>query len=146
MLRRDFIKTTCITCLAGGISLSILESCSTTKMITAPILGSDLMIPLSDFASKNDDQARHETCVIVQNEMLQYPICVYRISDNQYEALWMRCTHQGTKLKVVGERLECPAHGSKFDNAGVVLHGPAADNLKTFPVTIENNLLKVSLR
>jgi Rieske Fe-S protein len=145
MVRRDFLKTTCAACIGGYISLSILEGCSTSKIITGSIHGSDLMIPISDFGAKNGDQTQYEY-VIVRNEMLQFPVCVYRIGDNQYNALWMKCTHQGTELQVFGERLECPAHGSKFDNRGVVLHGPAAANLKEFQVTIENDQLKVSLK
>jgi Rieske Fe-S protein len=124
----------------------MLEGCGTTKMVTGSILGPDLVIPLSDFKAKNGDHAEYEECVIVRNETLQYPICMFRIGDNQYNALWMRCTHQGTELHLSGDRFECPAHGSQFDNRGMVLRGPAAVNLKTFPVTIENTQLKVSLK
>ncbi|HLA68414.1 MAG TPA: Rieske (2Fe-2S) protein [Bacteroidota bacterium] len=146
MKRRDFIKASCISCLAGGLSLSILESCSATRMTTGSILGSDLIIPLADFEMKQGNRTQFTQYVIVHNDTLQYPICVYRFGEHEYKAIWMRCTHQGTELQVFGERLECPAHGSTFDNEGRVLHGPAAINLRTFPVTIENNQLKVSLR
>jgi Rieske Fe-S protein len=146
MERRDFIKTTCAVCIGGYMSLSMLEGCGTTKMVAGSIVGPDLIIPLSDFGPKNSNQTEYEKCVIVRNEILQYPIYIYRIGDNQYKALWMRCTHQGTELHLSGDRFECPAHGSQFDNRGMVLRGPAAVNLKTFPVTIENNQLKVSLK
>jgi Rieske Fe-S protein len=146
MQRRDFIRTTCISCLAGSVSLSIFEGCGAVKIVKASIVGSDLFIPLSDFQANNGDRNQFEKYVIARNEMLQYPICIYRIGDNQYTALWMKCSHQGSELQAFGERLECPAHGSTFDNKGTVLHGPAADRLKSFPIIIENNQLKISLR
>jgi Rieske Fe-S protein len=144
--RRHFIKTTCLSCVAGGLSASILEGCATTTMFRAPILGSDLIIPYSAFPVQTRTAAHDRTFVIVHNERLQYPICVYRTGLNQYEALWMQCTHQGTELEMLGERFECPAHGSQFDNRGMVLHGPASANLKTFPVTAEIDQVKVSLK
>ena len=84
--------------------------------------------------------------VIVQNDILQYPVCIYRFSVNDYAALWMRCTHQGTELQAFGDTLQCPAHGSEFTNKGFVQNGPADKKLRTFPVIIENNQLKISLK
>jgi len=146
MKRREFVLTGCITWLAGCLSLSMLEGCGSTKTITGTIVGSDLMIPLADFEVKNGDRTEFMKYVIVQNNTLQYPICVYRFEENDYTAVWMRCTHQGTQLQAFGDKLECPAHGSKFDNRGEVIEGPAGDNLRVFPVMVEKHQLKVSLR
>ncbi|WP_163599017.1 ubiquinol-cytochrome c reductase iron-sulfur subunit, partial [Klebsiella pneumoniae] len=41
---------------------------------------------------------------------------------------------------------QCPAHGSEFTNSGTVQGGPADRKLRTFPVTIEANKLKISLK
>jgi len=84
--------------------------------------------------------------VVVQHEKLKYPVCVYRFSETAYTALLMRCTHQGAELQVFGARLQCPAHGSEFNNKGVVQTGPADTNLRTFPVTLFNNQLLISLK
>lgn len=84
--------------------------------------------------------------MVVQNDILQYPVCVYRINENEYTALWMQCTHQGAELQVFGDKLQCPAHGSDFTNTGIVQSGPADRKLRTFPVTIEANQLKISLK
>ncbi len=146
MKRSHFIMTTCTACVGGYISLSVLGGCGATKIVTGSIFGADLIIPLTDFEVKEGNQAQFRRYVIVQNEALQYPICVYRFDESEYKALWMRCTHQGTELQVFGDRLECPAHGSEYDNEGGVLHGPTTVNLKTFPVKIANNQLRVSLK
>ncbi len=125
--------------------LSLLEGCSTTKVATAAIEGSDMIVPLADFITKKSDQTTYKQYLVVQHEKLKYPICVFRFDENNYEALLMRCTHQGTELQVFGDRFQCPAHGSEFNNRGEVKQGPAATSLRKFPVTITNNQLKISL-
>jgi Rieske Fe-S protein len=58
----------------------------------------------------------------------------------------MTCTHQGAQLQVFGDKLQCPAHGSEFSNRGVMENGPANTDLRKFPIVIENNTLKISLK
>jgi Rieske Fe-S protein len=57
----------------------------------------------------------------------------------------MQCTHQGAELQAFGDKLQCPAHGSEFSNRGQVESGPATAPLRTFPVSADNNELKISL-
>ncbi|MFV8347346.1 ubiquinol-cytochrome c reductase iron-sulfur subunit [Flavobacterium sp. ZB4P13] len=77
---------------------------------------------------------------------IKYPICVYRFDANNYSALLMQCTHQGTELQVFGDKLQCSAHGSEFSSKGNVENGPADRNLRNFPIKIDNNTLKISLK
>ena len=104
------------------------------------------LYPLVNLNRKKGKNNEFKKYVIVQNEILQYPICVFRFSGNEYAALWMRCTHQGTELQVFGDKLQCPAHGSEFTSRGLVQNGPADMKLRSFPITIENNQLKISLK
>jgi len=145
MKRREFIATGCVGCLSGGLILSLLESCSPTKMITAPIIDSDMVVPLTAFRNKKANKG-FKRYLVLQNDILQYPICVYRNNDGKYEALLMKCTHQGTELQVFGDKLQCPAHGSEFNSHGKVENGPANASLRTFPVTITNDQLLISLK
>lgn len=145
MNRRKFITTTCISCMSGGLMISMLEGCSTTKVAAVAIEGSDMIVPLADFINKKGDQTSYKQYIVVQPEKLKYPICVFRLDENKYEALLMRCTHQGTELQVFGDRFQCPAHGSEFNNRGEVKQGPAATPLRKFPVTLTNNQVKISL-
>ncbi len=146
MDRKAFIKSCGFACIAVPGLAAILQSCSTTKMLSGQIAGDSLMVPVSDFEIKKGSQINFKKYVIVQNDLLQYPVCVYRFNENEYTALWMRCTHQGAELQVFGDKLQCPAHGSEFDNRGGVQGGPADVKLRTFPVTIENNQLNISLK
>lgn len=142
MERKEFIKTCGFACL-GGLALSaLLESCVGTKAIEGTISESDLVVPVASFANKN----KFKKYVVVHHDKLKYPICLYRFSETQYVALLMRCTHQGAELQVFGDKLQCPAHGSEFNNNGIVQNGPADANLRTFPVSIINNQLNISLK
>lgn len=84
--------------------------------------------------------------IIVTNDKLEFPIYLYRFSDNTYSALFMKCTHQGNELQASGDHLHCSAHGSEFNNMGVVAHGPAEKNLRSFKVTSDNEKIFIDLR
>lgn len=146
MNRKDFIKSCGFACMGGTAMVTLLQSCAATKIGSAKILGDDLVLPLASFATKAGNEKHYKKYVVVQNDLLQYPICVYRISENEYTALWMRCSHQGAELQVFGDKLQCPAHGSEFDNKGGIQNGPAITTLRTFPIVIENDQLKISLK
>lgn len=145
MNRRNFIRTGCVSCMSGGLLLSVLESCGTSKIINATIEDADMIVPLKHFANGKENRS-YKKYIVVQNDRLQYPVCVYRISENNYQALLMKCTHQGAELQVFGDKLQCPAHGSEFNNDGSVASGPAANALRSFPVTLTAQSLKISLR
>jgi len=42
--------------------------------------------------------------------------------------------------------LQCAAHGSEFNNRGMVRNGPAISNLRTFPVTVNQDQVFIDLR
>ena len=142
MQRKDFIRQCTGGCLGLVVAPALLQGCGGTKYLTASIEDSDMIVPVSAFA----DKGSHRSYVVVENEILQFPICVYRISEEDYKALWMQCTHQGNELQVFGDMLQCPAHGSEFTRTGAVQNGPAYMSLRTFPVTLADDKLKISLK
>ncbi|MFV8326605.1 ubiquinol-cytochrome c reductase iron-sulfur subunit [Flavobacterium sp. ZS1P14] len=146
MNRKDFLKTCGFGCLGGISALAVLQSCSTSKISEKEIKGSDILVPLTDFEIKNKETVTYKKYVVIQNEKLKYPICVYRFDADNYSALLMQCTHQGAELQVFGDKLQCAAHGSEFSNKGSLENGPADRNLRNFPITIDNGTLKISLK
>ena len=146
MDRKQFLKTCGFGCLAGASLLTLLQSCSTSQALNKDISGSDILVPITDFEFRNSEKTTYRKYIVIQNEILKNPICVYRFSETEYSALLMKCTHQGAGLEVFGDKLQCPAHGSEFSNKGVVENGPANADLRRFPVRIENNILKISLK
>jgi len=146
MDRKKFLKSIGITCLCATPLATMLNGCAATGLINGKIEGDELLVAKSSFDPAPDTDKNFRKYIIVQNDILLFPICVYRLNENNYSALWMRCTHQGSELQVFGDRLACPSHGSEFDNKGNVENGPAEEELRTFPVVVEENLIRISLK
>jgi len=146
MKRREFITRSCVACLSATGFSTLLSACKSVKFTTGKLNKDGIIIDPNDFKVKKAGANSFRTYVIVRNDALKYPICVFRLSDTDYSAVWMQCTHQGTELQAAGDYLQCPAHGSEFNNKGDVLNGPADRNLKVFPATVINNELFIDLR
>lgn len=141
----EFIKTCAAGCAGLLVPALLLQSCAGTKFISGEIKGSFLHIPVSGFETVKNGKTQYRQYIIAQNNQLQYPLVIFRSHEGDYQALLMKCTHQGTELQVFGDRLQCPAHGSEFTNSGKVQNGPADMDLRTFPVKLEENILKIDL-
>jgi len=141
--RKKFVQTCASSCLGLLTGATLVTGCAGARFLTGHIVDTYLQFPSDAFLVK--EGTKQLLYVIVQHPDLKYPVCVYRLSDEEYMALLMRCTHQGTQLQVFGERLECPAHGSAFDKQGDVQNGPAEDDLRTFPVKLEPGIIKIDL-
>ena len=146
MNRRDFIVNSCATCLSVTAFSTVMSSCQSTRYISGRITDDGLIVKKDEFKIKKGDQISYRSFIIIRNDVLQYPVCVYRFSEQEYSALWMRCTHQGTELQASGEYLQCPAHGSEFNNKGTVTNGPADSNLRTFLVFVTESELFIDMR
>ncbi len=146
MDRREFIRSGCTACLSAAMLGGMASSCSAAKYIKGTLGKDGLTLDADEFIAKRKGRIVYRPFVIVRNEALQYPICVYRFGEHEYSALWMRCTHQGTELQASGDRLQCPAHGSEFTSRGKVSNGPADKDLRSFPVTVLNNQIFIDLR
>jgi cytochrome b6-f complex iron-sulfur subunit len=68
-----------------------------------------------------------------------------RLKDGGFLALSRRCTHLGCTVPWDEEekKFKCPCHASAFDITGNVINPPAPRALDTYPVKIENNIVKV---
>ena len=123
-----------------------LISCQSTHYANGTIEQNGLSIPKSEFTYLKKDQPMVREYIIVRNEKLEFPIYLYRFSDNDYSALLMKCSHQGNELQASGDHLHCSAHGSEFNNKGRVAQGPAENNLRSFKVTADNERIFIDLR
>lgn len=146
MNRRNFIVHSCTACLSIAVLPALMTSCTSTRYITGNIERDGLKVNKSEFKITGKGSKAYLSFIIIRNDAFKYPICVYRFNEQDYTALWMRCTHQGTELQASGDFLQCPAHGSEFNNKGQVTNGPADNNLRTFPVIVSNNELFIDMR
>lgn len=71
-----------------------------------------------------------------------------RLTDGGFLALDRRCTHLGCSVPWESKAglFVCPCHGSAFDLRGEVLSPPAPRPLDTYPVRVENGLVRVDTR
>ena len=71
------------------------------------------------------------------------PAAVVRTGRSAYIALDLRCTHQGTPVRLSGSAWACPSHGSQFATDGAVTRGPAGSPLRRLPVRRKRGILIV---
>lgn len=145
MKRREFINSCAYACLSGIALTTILNSCKLSKTITGNIVDSKIVVDLQEFEIIKKGSTTYRKYLILHNDQLKFPISVFRFSETHYSAIYLQCSHQGAELQVFGDLIQCPAHGSEFSNKGAVEQGPAAQNLRTFPVQIESGKLNISL-
>jgi len=69
------------------------------------------------------------------------------LEDGSFLAISRTCTHLGCSVPWDEEKHQfvCPCHGSTFSLTGEVLTAPAPRPLDTFPVRIENRIIKVNI-
>lgn len=111
------------------------------RVVAGTLEGEDLVLPQGSFTGKDGETL---TQVVASHPQLKQPIAVFR-TEQGYHAVLMRCTHKGLELRIVGERLECSAHGSLFDRHGAVLEGPASAPLRSFPVSESDGRVSITL-
>lgn len=133
-------------CLSVTALSGLMSACSGSRYINGTLRKDGLTIYKKDFELQQRDSTAYASFIIVRNNALKFPICVYRHGDEDYTAIWMKCSHQGAELQASGDMLQCSAHGSEFDHRGKLVTGPATIDLRTFPITVRNGELFIDLR
>jgi Rieske Fe-S protein len=146
MNRLAFINTCGAYCL-GGIGLTtLLESCASSNYYAVHRFeNSRVVVSKSEFIYLKDKAESIRPFILVKNEKLEFPICIYRFSATEYSALYLQCTHQGCEVHPYPNYLVCPCHGSEFTNKGVVLQPPAENNLKVYPISMEEGTIVIQV-
>lgn len=147
MNRRKFIKTSCLACTGSVIGTLLLETCTSTKTIhsSQQTNNNQLVIKKSEFIVLKNDKTIHRKFIVVKSDNVSFPIAVYQIQDNIYNALLLQCTHQGCELSPYETTLVCPCHGAEFNPKGDVSQGPAEANLKSFLTTSDTENIYIQL-
>ncbi|MHC0432870.1 Rieske (2Fe-2S) protein [Streptomyces sp. O3] len=71
-------------------------------------------------------------------------VVVTQPTPGEFKAFSSTCTHQGCTVRdVKGGTINCPCHGSKFDQAdGSVANGPATRPLPAARITVEGDTIR----
>ena len=146
MERREFIKTCGFACL-GGVTLSmLLQDCVSSNYFAQNTFENNrIIIKKSEFIEVEKEKQVQRKYVLVKTDKLSFPICLYKLAEEKYSALFMECTHRGCELQPGGDYLTCPCHGSEFTNRGIVQNPPAEENLKTFKTTTDHDNIYIQL-
>ena len=146
MERKQFIKTCAFACLGTTALSAMLEGCISSNYFAQTTSGNNqLIIKKTEFIKVDKGKETKRKYVLVKSEKLNFPICVYKIDDQNYTALLMECTHKGCELQPQGDYLICPCHGSEFSNNGTVLNPPAEQHLQTFNITTDHENIYILL-
>lgn len=139
MQRKRFITESCAACMGLMLAGLSLSSCGSALPIikTQKENGEILRIPVTDFTDKIN-------MLLVRNSSLSNDILLIKNSEG-YNALYMRCTHEGVGLTATSQKIFCPSHGSVFDLEGNVVKEPALRNLKKFRTEVNNNDIIIHL-
>lgn len=146
MKRRDFIRTSCLSCIGGSALTLALQGCSSAyyaKQID--LKQNELVIKKSEFIEIKKDKQSMRNVIVAKYEKLGFPIAIFRLDENQYSAIYLECTHQGNEVQPHGNYLVCEGHGSEFDNKGKVTQGPAEKALRTFDVKTDQENIYINL-
>lgn len=129
--RREFLKNSrnaaFLACGVGVTSL-LLESCGSVRYAPYGVNESLLTLAKSEFGNRS--------FVLVDFPKLLAPLYVKKVSEDEYRAFLMLCTHKQCTVLANGAVMSCPCHGAEYSSLGKVLQGPAQDDLKEYPVEI----------
>lgn len=120
--------------IGGSAAMGFLESCSTAKYYAEfGRSGKSINLKKSVFTTVKEGKTIEKGYVLISLPNYNFPICVYKLSEDKYTAILMECSHNGCELQANKASLICPCHGSEFNKEGIVQSPPAEQNLKTFP-------------
>ena len=139
MERREFLKNTCLVCLAagGGSSILSLVSCAALPAVNGDLVGGAVRIPVSAFSAGS--------MLIVQVPELPFDLALRRDGSGHFAAYLLRCTHADAQLTPSGDSFRCNLHGSRFDLDGKVRKGPASKDLERYPAVESDGMVIVTI-
>lgn len=119
--RRDFLGRVAL--VAGAF---IAAGCASTSDLTGVSTGRLAGGPITLNIADNAGLATVGQPVEIKSVTgASSGVAVVRTSMTSFIALGMACTHEGTKVNIVGQSFDCPNHGARFNSTGAVTRGPA---------------------
>ena len=150
MDRKEFIKSCGVVCIGASGLATLLQSCGATNYFakTSEFNSAEsnkIVIKKTEFVYTDKAETKLRKYVLVKTNKSEFPIFLYKHSEEEYSALLMYCTHNGCELKPQGEFLICPCHGSEFTSKGKVLNPPSDQDLQQFKTSVDNENIYIQL-
>ena len=126
--------------MAAGVSvLTLFEGCATAKILKVTVFNKVINV---DASLCNELQKT----LVLRTDDLEYDVLLYYVSNANYSAVLLKCTHYDNPVFVNNKEVFCPSHGSKFDYTGKVLTEPATQSLKAFKTSFVNNTISIQIQ
>lgn len=145
MERRKFIKSCCYSAIGIPLVVPFLQSCGAIYYASSTPNEGKLIVAKSEFINVKKNKQLKRDFVLLKTNGLDFPICLYKKSEDNYIASLLKCTHNGCELNVGGGIYSCLCHGSEFLVSGKVLEGPAERNLQTFKTETDHENIYIYL-
>lgn len=125
--RRNFLSSACTLCAAAVIAPAALAAANEEDDDKKPklkVIDGKVAIPALIITERLNS---------FKVKGLPRPLLLIKNPDS-WDAYLLKCTHMGVAVRINGDELVCPAHGSRFDLQGAVLKGPAQEPLTRYKV------------
>jgi len=122
----------------GSIGVAAAGSLALTAAYLSPNVVKE---PATKFKIGSPDNYPPGSVTFVQDKK----VYVVHTKEGEFYTLSATCTHLGCIANWKEEEgiIACPCHGSKFDRAGNVIHGPAPKPLPHYSITLDDQGLLV---
>ncbi len=139
MKRRGFVQRLPVLTagLAAGAAAAMTGGCASAPYLVPQRTPRGLSLPASELGPDGD--------AFVQAPDMERPVYIRRVASGSLTAVLAACTHQGCQPEPLGDRLECPCHGSQFSFDGEVLVGPADRPLTRYEIAETDGEIVVRL-
>ena len=135
--RRNFVRQTAAWCIVPGVIASLLDSCKSAFTYTsASALPGIIQVPMSAFAEGSNR-------INVRDKRLEFDVLLLKKPNNEYKAIYMKCTHYDNPLVATSTSIYCNSHGSQFDMDGKVMKDPATEPLRIFQAKVEGDFIQI---
>jgi cytochrome b6-f complex iron-sulfur subunit len=143
MNRRELIQRVLVGSTVLLVVPSVLESCTKSPLTPDPGTGG---VPTSGNPVTVDlSLPGNSSLNTVGNYKVIGGVIIINTASG-FVALSSVCTHQGATVGYdsASGNIVCPRHGSQFTTSGSLVNGPALTPLRTYTITIQNNILTVT--
>ncbi len=139
--RRDFLKTLGAAVVSSTGAPLLLSGCVGLATVRAQVGQNKIKLNQKETQALNAPNG----ILIVKAPQLPGPIILRNLAEVGIVAVSSICTHRGCEVRPMPHSLQCPCHGSEYDELGEVLEGPATRPLKRYEVIETPDLLIIKV-
>lgn len=145
MKRQEFIRNCAVLTLSGSLAASFLEACSALAYAAKHEYKNGIISIAKTEFTGGDVSKKPLKFILIRDAAFAFPICVYKIDETHYSAVYTECTHKGCELKPQRDFLVCPCHGSEFSRTGEVQNPPAELPLKSYKTSSDEKYIYIHI-